>query len=391
MMSPSIQMPSLANGPKTNLFMPISHVYDPIHTSNDSAFDSGIFAFLEATNGDDYPNSIPLSPLVMGIPWPSKFPGCRQCKHWETAERMTKELLYAIYQNYKQAPQDDGKLPIDLQKTSTDKRSLKEKELVATAVKSTAYMFPEASPVRAGMIAQSMLLIFLHDDVVEESPVDAGFTITDAIMAPWIGTQDESAQHPLQGFLKAVIDEEPILGKNLLDGAFAWIKHTKGYQSIPPSVFDSLRNYLDYRAVDIGRELLLAQAAFACNAHLSEPEMKVFDKLIGLYSDHISLTNDLYSFDKEYSDHCRTGAVLINAVDVVRKIHRVSESIAKQLVRESILEMETEFSEEFKRLKLSRELSEGQQRFVEALALCLVGHIFYSATSGRYGGASAAR
>ncbi|GFF61137.1 hypothetical protein IFM51744_10595 [Aspergillus udagawae] len=388
-MSPSIQMPSFANDLQTKSFMPISHIYDPIQTSNDSAFDRGLFAFLEATNSDGDVNSIPLSPSVMGIPWPSKFPGCRQCKHWETAERMTKELLHAIYQNYKQGPQGDGKLPIDLQRTSTDKRSLKENELVATAVKSTVYMFPDASPVRAGMIAQSMLLIFLHDDVVEESPVDAGSTITDAIVAPWIGTKDESTPHPLHGFLKAVIDEEPILGKNLLAGAFAWIKHTKGYQSIPPTVFDSLRNYLDYRSVDIGRELLLAQAAFACNVHLSEPEMKVFDKLIGLYSDHISLTNDLYSFDKEYSDYCRTGAVLLNAVDVVRKVHRVSDSIAKQLVRESILETESEFSEEFKRLKLSGDLSDGQQRFIEALTLCLVGHIFYSATSGRYGGASA--
>ncbi|GKZ17512.1 hypothetical protein AbraCBS73388_009183 [Aspergillus brasiliensis] len=306
------------------------------------------------------------------------------------AERMTKELLQAIYQNHAQAPQDDGKLPVNLRKSSTDKRSLKERELIATAVKSTAYMFPDASPIRAGMIAQSMLLIFLHDDVVEESPVHAGSTITDALLAPWIGTKDESAQHPLHNFLKAVIDEDPILGKGLLDGAFAWIKHTKGYQSIPPTVFDSLRNYLDYRSVDIGRELLLAQAAFACNVHLSEPEIKVFDRLISLYSDHISLTNDLYSFDKEYGDHCRTGAVLINAVDVVRKVHRVSEFIAKQLVRESILEVETEFSEEYRKLHLSGKLSGNQQRFVEALTLCLVGHIFYSATSGRYGGESAA-
>ncbi|GES65515.1 terpenoid synthase [Aspergillus terreus] len=387
MMSPSIQRSSVANNPKTKFFMPISHIYDPIQTSNGSAFDSGSFDFVEATNGDDYSNSIPLFPSVMGIPWPSKFPGCRQCKHWETAERMTKELLYAIY---KKAPRDDGKLPVDLQETSTDKRSRKEKELIATAVKSTVYMFPDASPVRAGMIAQSMLLIFLHDDVVEESPVDAGSTITDAIMAPWIGPKDNSVQHPLHGFLKAIIDEEPILGKGLLTGAFAWIKHTKGYQSIPPTVFDSLRNYLDYRSLDIGRELLLSQAAFASNAHLSQPEIKVFDRLIGLYSDHISLTNDLYSFDKEYGDHCRTGAVLINAVDVVRKVHRVSRPIAKQLVRESILDMETDFSKEFKRLKVSGELSDRQQRFLEALVLCLVGHIFYSATSGRYGGANAA-
>jgi hypothetical protein len=73
-------------------------------------------------------------------------------------------------------------------------------------------------------------------------------------MAPWIGPKDNRVQHPLHGFLKAIIDEEPILGKGLLTGAFAWIKHTKGYQSIPPTVFDSLRNYLDYRSLDIGRE-----------------------------------------------------------------------------------------------------------------------------------------
>lgn len=163
-------MPSFINDPKTKFFMPISHIYDPIQTSNNNAFDPGLFAFLEATNGDGYPNSIPLSPSLMGIPWPSKFSGCRQCKHWETAERMTKDLLYAIYRNYKQGPQDDGKLPLDLQKSSTDQRSIKEKELLATAVKSTVYMFPDASPVRAGMIAQSMLLIFLHDGEYVYSP-----------------------------------------------------------------------------------------------------------------------------------------------------------------------------------------------------------------------------
>jgi hypothetical protein len=60
---------------------------------------------------------------------------------------MTKELLHAIYQNDKHGLQDDGKLPLKLQKSSTDKQSLKEKELLATAIKSTVYMFPDASPV----------------------------------------------------------------------------------------------------------------------------------------------------------------------------------------------------------------------------------------------------
>lgn len=46
---------------------------------------------------------------------------------------------------------------------SSEVRMRKEIELIATSVKSAAYMYPNASPVRAGMLSQSMLLVFLHD------------------------------------------------------------------------------------------------------------------------------------------------------------------------------------------------------------------------------------
>lgn len=84
-----------------------------------------------------------------------------------------------------------------------------------------------------------------------------GLTITDVIMNPWNESQEAEFQLPrvsIHRFLTAMTDQDPILGKNMIDGAFSWIKHTRGYRSIPGNVFESLRDYLDYRSIDIGTE-----------------------------------------------------------------------------------------------------------------------------------------
>lgn len=50
------------------------------------------------------------------------------------------------------------------------------------------------------------------------------------------------------------MEEDSITGRELIAGAFKWVKHTGGYKSIPATVFESLRNFLDYRSEDIERE-----------------------------------------------------------------------------------------------------------------------------------------
>lgn len=131
--------------------------------------------------------------------------------------------------------------------------------------------------------------------------------------------------------------------------------------------------------------LLLAQTSFAADVHLSEIERVPLSTVIGLYLDHVSLTNDLYSFEKEYADHLRTGALLVNAVDVVRNTQKTSMVAAKQITRDAALDVERLFFAECDILKTRTDLVGSQHRFVEALTLCLVGHMFFSVTSGRYG------
>ena len=130
---------------------------------------------------------------------------------------------------------------------------------------------------------------------------------------------------------------------------------------------------------------------FACNIHLSETEIHVFNNLIQIHATHISLTNDLYSFERESEEHDRTGGLLINAIEVIRKVYQVSLVTAKQLARGFILDTECAFSGEFKRLISSGLLNTDQIRFAKALTECLARQIFYSITSGRYAGNKAVR
>ncbi|KAE8132747.1 isoprenoid synthase domain-containing protein [Aspergillus pseudotamarii] len=391
-------MDAITDGNGRKHFMPITHVYDPVLDSKTS-FDPNIFKFLqgldEGVGGPGcYSNSIVLYPSELSISWPSYLPCCRQSKHWKIAESMTKELLDTIYEDSRREAQDNGAMPPELQDTSSEVKMRKEVELMATSVKSAAYMYPSASPVRAGMLSQSMLLVFLHDGECHSHTFrSVGSTITDAIFTtyePKTGTP-QRRHEPLCGFLTAIIEEDPSLGRRLLSSIVTWLNHTKGYQSMSATVFESLRNYLDFRSDDIAREFIITQVMFACNIHLSETEIQVFNNLIRIHVTHLSLTNDLYSFERENKEHERTGGLIINAIEVIRHVYQVSLVTAKQLTRGFILDTERAFSGEFKKLISSGLLNNGQIRFAKALAECLAGQIFYSITSGRYGGDKAVR
>lgn len=94
-----------------------------------------------------------------------------------------------------------------------------------------------------------MIALFIQVNLKES-------TITDAIFAtyePKAGSA-QSRREALGGFLTALIEEDPNLGKRLLCSIFAWLNHTKGYRSISPAISELLRNYLEYRSDDIACE-----------------------------------------------------------------------------------------------------------------------------------------
>lgn len=146
--------------------MPVTHAHDPLAREKEDEHPTfPLLSFIwDPESPPEYPedeDAIKFLPLERGFQWVSQLPGCRQSKHWGSTKKVTMQFLDEIHTSMKNSV---SKLPEELQQRSDNiEHAKKEQDLIETAVRSTTHMMPDASAVRSGIIAQSMLIIFLHD------------------------------------------------------------------------------------------------------------------------------------------------------------------------------------------------------------------------------------
>ena len=109
-----------------------------------------------------------------------------------------------------------------------------------------------------------------------------------------------------------------------------------------------------------------------------------------LVKDHLSIVNDLASFDKE-DRAFKSGAdkEIINIVDVVRQLLSLNDDDAKVLAYTIQLQTEESMRDELDRLIAKAELTPSHWHYLHALFVSAAGNAFYSMISSRYGGEAA--
>lgn len=111
-------------------------------------------------------------------------------------------------------------------------------------------------------------------------------------------------------------------------------------------------------------------------------------RLVRLGGNHLSLVNDLASFDKEFAD-LKSGntASIINIVDVLQRSCSLDDvSDAKAAAYTLQLLTEDQIKHEIGTLMAGDKLSSEEWRFVDALIAMLSSHVFFCMTCSRYGG-----
>lgn len=134
---------------------------------------------------------------------------------------------------------------------------------------------------------------------------------------------------------------------------------------------------------------LLACVKFSIASSV-EIESSQLEKFLRLISDHVSLVNDLASYEKEKRayDQGRTYH-LINAVEVVQRLFSLpEEKSAKALAYAMQLELEVEIDHELAQMREENILTAEEWQFVDAVLTMMAGNVFYSVVSSRYGGKS---
>lgn len=126
-----------------------------------------------------------------------------------------------------------------------------------------------------------------------------------------------------------------------------------------------------------------AALMLTCEIFLTPADMEPLAKLHRLYMTHFSLTNDLYSYNKEIVAQQENGAAVINAVKVLEQLLDTTPRAAKVVLRAFLWDLELQINEELTRLS-GAGLSPSQWRFARGMVEVCAGNLFYSATCLRY-------
>ncbi|KAL9022391.1 MAG: hypothetical protein Q9185_000432 [Variospora sp. 1 TL-2023] len=140
--------------------------------------------------------------------------------------------------------------------------------------------------------------------------------------------------------------------------------------------FASLKEYLPYRIINAGKMIWFGTVTFAIALTIPEEEMEECKQLVQPAFAAISLTNDLFSWEKE-RDVAKDGGQthVINAIWVLIRELCISEDEAKVVYRAKIKESITKYLVTLRKTRTNHDLSPDLRTYIEAIQYSLSGNL----------------
>ncbi|TEY39953.1 hypothetical protein BOTCAL_0446g00010 [Botryotinia calthae] len=283
---------------------PIEYVHDPVPEAPYYLANLPPLPFPQYASTDcEYTsrNSVRVNPRAAGLPYRSRFELVRGSKHWKANIEETKNILELIVA-------DSSSTSLGMRDGLT-LAGLAKKELRPglehRVVLATSYMYPNANERRARIIAALMMLLFIYDDKMEETPEGTPFTnsreqflgyfeIENDVIASGSITSD--FQRHLKSTVSAIADEDEISGnggKEMIEAVLG------GFRCVHPNgEFQSLEEYLNFRRLNVGAQFVIAAAKFTIKSSVDVDDPR-FARYLRLIGDHLGIINDIASYEKE--------------------------------------------------------------------------------------------
>ncbi|KOS18748.1 Fusicoccadiene synthase [Escovopsis weberi] len=376
---------------------PIHYAYDHLHGKLDFLTLPQLKLNEHLRQRDFLPNRIPsehgisIDPVAAGLPWASGVLSVRQNKHWRSALQATIDWLKA----FGDAKDMDG-VP---SKRGRSVAEFARHELAAGLengwFRFPIYMSPDADEQRVKLLSFANILIFLFDDFWETHDLDVVSGLHRVFITrlkPETASVDEP-QTSLEKLVDAAVTE--MLELDRLNNNHAGRRTLEliiGFFSrpAPPDKYESLEDFLVYRREDAAVSYVLGTIAFALNSGVDvfAPHLA---RLVKLWSNQISIANDVFSWEKEKRDYDEKKVLyLINTVDVCRRVLGLASHDAALTMTQALLfQIERELDNEIARLRAEDALTPEEWRFVDGMCYTMMGNMFCSVVMSRYGGEEA--
>ncbi|KAJ5159723.1 geranylgeranyl pyrophosphate synthase [Penicillium canariense] len=244
---------------------------------------------------------------------------------------------------------------------------------------------PECLPERIEIVSYALEFGFIHDDVIDKEIEDASLDEMENALEQG-GQSGQIEEKGASGMKKIVAqilrDMMAIDPERAMTVAKSWaagVGHSNRRQE--DAQFNTLEEYLPYRAFDVGYMLWHGLVLFGCGITVPDEEADEARRLITPALLTASLTNDLFSFEKERGD-----VNVQNAVLVVMREHGCSEEEAREVCKQRIRIECANYVRHVKEIQTRTDVSDELKRYIDTMQYTLSANAAWSTNCPRYNG-----
>ncbi|MCJ1344096.1 hypothetical protein MMC31_002299 [Peltigera leucophlebia] len=255
--------------------------------------------------------------------------------------------------------------------------------------KVTSLYFPTAKDDRIQYACRLLTVLFLVDDLLEEMSLEEGEAFNEKLIPIMHGHIQPNRSNPVEYILYDLWEEmrlidEP-LANTVLEPTFIFMKAQTDKARLS---ITKLGQYFEYREKDVGKALLSSLMCFTLDLHLTPEESASMEILERYCARHISIVNDIMSWEKEVkaaqSGH-HEGSVLCSAVKVLADETSLEPEAAKRILWYIARELERYFDGiVMKSLAAPQGCSQMVKDYMRGLEHQMSGNETWSRTTLRY-------
>ncbi|KAI3329071.1 putative geranylgeranyl diphosphate synthase [Xylariaceae sp. AK1471] len=255
-----------------------------------------------------------------------------------------------------------------------------------------AITIPECLPERLKIVSYVVETGFLYDDIMDMGSLQGEHSDYYKAAFEGAGTGDirQGIHHAKSGKRQMqmyIVREMLALSDDQATTAFeGWLKMADQISSRrQDKYFKTEAEYIEYRMKDVGALFWYGLLTFGMGITIPENEIEVAHQLANVAYLNLLLTNDLYSYQKEYEAAKSLGEEqLVNAVWVLMSEQCISEAEAKELCKEKIRQSVVDYRKIVQETNQRTDVSAETKRYIEALLYTMSGNLVWSIDCPKY-------
>ncbi|KAI2631796.1 Aristolochene synthase in complex with 12,13-Difluorofarnesyl diphosphate [Xylaria nigripes] len=200
----------------------------------------------------------------------------------------------------------------------------------------TCFYYPRALDDRIHFACRLLTVLFLIDDLLEDMSLEDGKAYNEKLMPIARGHVKPDRNIPVEYIFfdlwESMRAHDRELANEILEPTFEFMRAQTDPARLKPM---GLKEYLEYREADVGKALLASLMRFSMALRIPADQLSVARPVDKNCSKHLSVINDIWSFEKEVlaaeTAHAE-GGFLCSAVSTMSGTAEISTDASKRIL-----------------------------------------------------------